>query len=103
VVGTPGRLKDHLQAGKLKLAEIEWVIMDEADEMLNFGFADSIEEILNNIPKGTWQLSPASSCFAVLRRQATQDASVQRYSACLGEDCCEQVPKGPHYSGSRPE
>jgi len=46
VVGTPGRVIDHLKRGTLKLNELKMVILDEADEMLNMGFRDDIETIL---------------------------------------------------------
>ncbi|CAN5439687.1 hypothetical protein BH10BAC5_BH10BAC5_27560 [soil metagenome] len=49
VCGTPGRIQDHLDRGTLKLQEVKTVILDEADEMLNMGFRDAIEKILNNI------------------------------------------------------
>lgn len=45
VVGTPGRIIDHLNRKKLKLDEIEYLILDEADEMLNMGFVEDMEEI----------------------------------------------------------
>jgi ATP-dependent RNA helicase DDX21 len=51
VVGTPGRIIDHLTRGNLKLNNIEFVILDEADEMLNIGFKEDIERILDAIPK----------------------------------------------------
>jgi len=47
LVGTPGRIIDHLERKSLKLEDVEVVVLDEADEMLNIGFADSIEKILN--------------------------------------------------------
>jgi len=50
LVGTPGRIIDHLDRKNLKLAQIEYVVLDEADEMLNFGFGDDIEKILSEIP-----------------------------------------------------
>lgn len=50
VVGTPGRIKDLINSNDLVLKEIEYVVLDEADEMLNIGFADDIEEILSYIP-----------------------------------------------------
>lgn len=50
VVGTPGRLLDHLGRGTLDLSTIQAVILDEADEMLNMGFIDDIEEILKTTP-----------------------------------------------------
>lgn len=48
VVGTPGRIIDHLKRRTLKLKEIEHLILDEADEMLNMGFIDDIEEIMKH-------------------------------------------------------
>ncbi len=47
VVGTPGRVIDHLKRGTLKLGALEMVILDEADEMLNMGFRDDLEQILS--------------------------------------------------------
>jgi ATP-dependent RNA helicase DeaD len=51
VVGTPGRLRDHLERGNLRLDELGAVILDEADEMLDLGFREEIEEILDATPK----------------------------------------------------
>nr|WP_157205751.1 MULTISPECIES: DEAD/DEAH box helicase [Methanothermococcus] len=48
VVGTPGRVLDHISRGTLKLENISYAVLDEADEMLNMGFIDDIEEILRN-------------------------------------------------------
>lgn len=50
VVGTPGRVMDHIRRRTLKLDNIKTVILDEADEMLNMGFREDIESILNDIP-----------------------------------------------------
>ena len=47
VVGTPGRIMDHLRRGTLKLQELKWLVLDEADEMLNMGFIDDVDEILS--------------------------------------------------------
>jgi len=47
VVGTPGRLIDHLKRGTLKLDSLELVVLDEADEMLNMGFREDLEQILS--------------------------------------------------------
>ncbi len=52
VVGTPGRLMDHLRRHTLRLNECDMVILDEADEMLNMGFKEDIEEILSSMPEG---------------------------------------------------
>jgi len=50
VVATPGRALDHINRGTLKLSGLEVVVLDEADEMLDMGFAEDIEEILGNTP-----------------------------------------------------
>jgi ATP-dependent RNA helicase DeaD len=50
VVGTPGRLMDHMRRETLKLDEIRFVILDEADEMLDMGFLEDIEVILSALP-----------------------------------------------------
>lgn len=50
VVGTPGRILDLLDRGVLKLDQLNWLVLDEADEMLNMGFIDDVEKILNQAP-----------------------------------------------------
>lgn len=50
VVGTPGRIMDHLNRRTLRLTDTKMVILDEADEMLNMGFKEDIEEILSSMP-----------------------------------------------------
>lgn len=59
VVATPGRLIDLIERKAIDLGEIEYVVLDEADEMLNMGFQDDIEFILQNTPKkeSTWLFS----------------------------------------------
>jgi ATP-dependent RNA helicase DeaD len=51
VVGTPGRLIDHLDRGTLDLAKVRMVVLDEADEMLKMGFIDEVERMLSLVPK----------------------------------------------------
>ncbi|HJZ48872.1 MAG TPA: DEAD/DEAH box helicase [Roseiflexaceae bacterium] len=51
VVGTPGRLLDHIQRGTLKLDQVRTVVLDEADEMLDMGFIEDIESILKETPE----------------------------------------------------
>ena len=50
VVGTPGRVMDHLEKGTLDLSQLRFVVLDEADEMLNMGFAEDVETILAGTP-----------------------------------------------------
>lgn len=50
VVGTPGRVIDHLNRGTLKTDKIQTIVLDEADEMLNMGFREDIEHVLQQMP-----------------------------------------------------
>lgn len=50
VVGTPGRLLDHIERGTLRLEQVEVVVLDEADRMLDMGFIEDIEKILQKTP-----------------------------------------------------
>jgi|TARA_B110000438_G_scaffold24053_3_gene22243 ATP-dependent RNA helicase DeaD len=50
VVGTPGRVMDHMRRGTLKLAQLKTLVLDEADEMLRMGFIDDVEWILEQTP-----------------------------------------------------
>ncbi len=64
VVGTPGRIVDHLERGSLKLDQVELVVLDEADEMISMGFKEDLELILGQIPPGmcnTWLFSATMS------------------------------------------
>jgi len=51
VVGTPGRLLDHIERNTIRLDAVEVVVLDEADRMLDMGFIDDIEKILDKTPK----------------------------------------------------
>ncbi|WCJ26807.1 DEAD-box ATP-dependent RNA helicase 3 chloroplastic [Euphorbia peplus] len=50
VVGTPGRIIDLINSNSLKLGEVEFLVLDEADQMLSFGFEEDVEVILENLP-----------------------------------------------------
>jgi ATP-dependent RNA helicase DeaD len=52
VVGTPGRLRDHLERGALDLTSLAVAVLDEADEMLDMGFREDLEELLDATPEG---------------------------------------------------
>jgi len=51
VVGTPGRVIDHLERGTLDLSKLDYLVLDEADEMLQMGFAEDVERILADTPE----------------------------------------------------
>ena len=50
VVGTPGRVIDHMERGTLRLDTLKWLVLDEADEMLRMGFIDEVDKILKQTP-----------------------------------------------------
>ncbi|WP_193106390.1 DEAD/DEAH box helicase [Brachybacterium sp. FME24] len=68
VVGTPGRVMDHMRRTNLRLDSIRFSVLDEADEMLRMGFAEDVEEILSH--------SPASRQIALF--SATMPSAIQR-------------------------
>lgn len=51
VAGTPGRILDHLQRETLDVSHLKYLVLDEADEMLNMGFIDTVKDILSRLPK----------------------------------------------------
>ncbi|HDU6614945.1 TPA: ATP-dependent RNA helicase DbpA [Listeria monocytogenes] len=51
VVGTPGRLLDHIEKGSLNVDKVAHLVLDEVDEMLSMGFIDQVEDILSRLPK----------------------------------------------------
>lgn len=51
VVGTPGRVLDHIERGTLDLSRISYLVIDEADEMLNMGFIEQVEAIIKEVPR----------------------------------------------------
>ncbi len=77
VVGTPGRLQDHINRGALKLNECEVVVLDEADEMLDLGFKDELEFILSTAPESRRTLLFSATIakeIAALARRYQQNA-----------------------------
>ncbi len=99
VVGTPGRIMDHLDKGTLDLTQLRFLVLDEADEMLNMGFAEDVETILADtpdskqvalfsatMPKQIRQLSqkylhdPVE--ISIERKTRTADNIAQRYLIC---------------------
>lgn len=70
VVGTPGRLLDHLNRGTLKLEQVETLVLDEADEMLDMGFIDDIESIIKKAPEEKQMLLFSATMVNEVRRLA---------------------------------
>lgn len=77
VVGTPGRLCDHLRRGRLDISELKAVVLDEADEMLNLGFREDMEFILETTPEARRTLLFSATFprgIVALARQYQRDA-----------------------------
>jgi ATP-dependent RNA helicase DeaD len=72
VVGTPGRLMDHLRRKSLKLDNLSFCVLDEADEMLNMGFLEDIEWILEHLPKETQMALFSATMPAQIRKVANR-------------------------------
>ncbi|XP_061491178.1 nucleolar RNA helicase 2-like [Rhineura floridana] len=64
LVGTPGRIKDHLQSGKLDISNLKHVVLDEVDQMLDMGFAEQVEEILAYAYKKDSEDNPQTLLFS---------------------------------------
>lgn len=77
VIGTPGRLKDHIDRGNLDLSELKLAVLDEADEMLDMGFREDLEFILDQSPAGRRTLLFSATIareIAVLAKRYQRDA-----------------------------
>jgi ATP-dependent RNA helicase DeaD len=70
VVGTPGRISDHLERGTLTLASIKLLVLDEADEMLRMGFLEAVEAILDKTPPNRQAALFSATLPAPIRRIA---------------------------------
>ena len=72
VVGTPGRVMDHMRRGTLKLSKLSALVLDEADEMLRMGFIDDVEWILEQTPSDRQIALFSATMPTQIRRIATQ-------------------------------
>ncbi|MET3576031.1 DEAD/DEAH box helicase [Bhargavaea ullalensis] len=70
VVGTPGRILDHINRGTMKLQGVQTLVLDEADEMLNMGFIEDINSILENVPSERQTLLFSATMPGPIRRIA---------------------------------
>lgn len=71
VVGTPGRVIDHLEKGSLDLSKVKTMVLDEADEMLRMGFIDDVEKILQKTPDSRQTALFSATMPSAIKRIAT--------------------------------
>ncbi|UOR15395.1 DEAD/DEAH box helicase [Qipengyuania aquimaris] len=86
VVGTPGRLRDHLERGALDLSGLAGVVLDEADEMLDMGFREDLEEILDATPESRRTLLFSATMPRPIVRLAERYQSDALRLSLVGED-----------------
>ncbi len=72
IVGTPGRIMDHMRRGTLKLDKLSQVVLDEADEMLRMGFIDDVEWILEHAPDNVQTALFSATMPSVIKKVANQ-------------------------------
>jgi ATP-dependent RNA helicase DeaD len=84
VVGTPGRLRDHIERGSLDLSAIKAVVLDEADEMLDLGFAEDLEFILGSAPEDR----------RTLMFSATVPKEIEKLAATFQKDALRIIAQG---------
>jgi ATP-dependent RNA helicase DeaD len=72
IVGTPGRIMDHLDKGTLDLTKLKYLVLDEADEMLKMGFAEDVETILADTPNDKQVALFSATMPAAIRRISKQ-------------------------------
>ncbi|SDX15163.1 ATP-dependent RNA helicase DeaD [Marininema mesophilum] len=79
VIGTPGRMLDHLRRGTLNLDEVEIFVLDEADEMLDMGFIDDIEAVMKFLPEHRQLLLFSATMPPGIRRLAQKYMNRPKY------------------------
>ncbi|OBB90800.1 DEAD/DEAH box helicase [Mycobacterium sp. 852002-40037_SCH5390672] len=72
VVGTPGRVIDHLERGTLDLSRVDYLVLDEADEMLTMGFAEEVDRILSETPEYKQVALFSATMPAAIRKLTTK-------------------------------
>jgi len=72
VVGTPGRVKDLVNRGKLVLGDVQWLVLDEADDMLDKGFKEDLDAILDDTPEEKQTLLFSATMSPWIRKVADQ-------------------------------
>lgn len=83
IVGTPGRIEDHLQRKSLVLTDVEFMVLDEADRMLDMGFLPSVENVLAELNKQKSKTAVSDSRTQLLLFSATFSAEIRSLSELI--------------------
>ncbi|WP_146924081.1 DEAD/DEAH box helicase [Alkalibacterium kapii] len=95
VVGTPGRILEHLKEGTLVVDKVNSLVLDEADEMLNMGFIDQVEEIIDYLPKERQTMLFSATMSAQIEELASFYMNPDRVSFKM-EQSEKNTPKISH-------
>ncbi|MFH0928993.1 MAG: DEAD/DEAH box helicase [Candidatus Aenigmatarchaeota archaeon] len=93
IVGTPGRVLDHIRRGNLKLDKIKMFVLDEADKMIDMGFAEDIEDIERGMPKNKQNLLFCATMperLENMKRRFTRNAVDVKTKLKVDEDMLKQ-------------
>ncbi len=95
VVGTPGRVLDHMERGSIDLSKIEFLVLDEADEMLDMGFIEDIETVMAKSPpeKRTILFSATmpAGIHSIARRHLKNHEVIEDFTEAVATELAEQV------------
>jgi len=95
VIGTPGRILDHLSRGTLVLTNVRMVVLDESDEMLDMGFRDDIEEVLRSVPKNRqficFSATMSKPILELIRKQSSNPRTLKIEHKVLTVPTVEQA------------
>lgn len=97
VIGTPGRLLDHLRRGTLQVDAVEMIVLDEADEMLDMGFIDDIESVLKFVPTDRQLLLFSATMPPAIRQLANKYMRKPRYITINRGDVSVPMIKQVYY------
>lgn len=88
VVGTPGRIVDHLERGTLRLSELRYLVLDEADEILRMGFDEDVDRILSDAPSqrqtGLFSVTMPPKIRAIANKHMTNPVGIAVSPADIG-------------------
>lgn len=71
IVATPGRLQDMIRRDRIDFSEVQWMVLDEADEMLDMGFQEDVDAILEYMPEQKTSYSSPPPCLWKWKRYST--------------------------------
>jgi len=92
VVATPGRVLDHVRKKTLKLGGVRFVVLDEADEMLDMGFAEDLDAILSELPENRQSALFSATLPSRIAAIAWPASSASTLRSCPSSETCSGLP-----------